>query len=73
MTGKDIVVVEQAEARPGDYPEVYADASKIFKELGWRWVEEGGGRWGDGGGGMEVRGDELSWGGEWEWVEAVLC
>ena len=31
-----VQVVEQAEARPGDYAEVYADVSKIQRDLGWR-------------------------------------
>lgn len=28
-------VVEQAEARPGDYAAVWADPAKIQRELGW--------------------------------------
>ena len=30
-----VQVVEQAEARPGDYAEVWADPAKINGELGW--------------------------------------
>lgn len=45
VTGAAISVVEQADPRPGDYAEVWADVSKIEKELGWRAnitsVEEG--------------------------------
>ncbi len=29
-------VVEQADGRPGDYAEVYADPSRINHQLGWR-------------------------------------
>jgi len=29
-------VVEQKEARPGDYAEVYANVDKIEEELGWK-------------------------------------
>ena len=36
VTGADIKVREQAAARPGDYAEVYADVSKIEKDLGWK-------------------------------------
>ncbi|GAX82572.1 hypothetical protein CEUSTIGMA_g9998.t1 [Chlamydomonas eustigma] len=36
VTGVDIKVVEQAESRPGDYPEMWADPSKIKRELGWK-------------------------------------
>ena len=35
VTGKPIKVVEQPEPRPGDYAEVYADPSKILRELNW--------------------------------------
>jgi len=35
VTGKEIEVFEQAEARPGDYAAVYADPSKINRELNW--------------------------------------
>ena len=35
VTGKTISVYEQSEARPGDYAEVYADVSKIQKDLNW--------------------------------------
>ncbi|KAG1675867.1 hypothetical protein FOA52_001524 [Chlamydomonas sp. UWO 241] len=35
VTGVDIKVVEQAEARPGDYSAVWADPAKINRELGW--------------------------------------
>ena len=35
VTGRPIKVVEQAEPRPGDYAEVYADPSKIARELNW--------------------------------------
>jgi UDP-arabinose 4-epimerase len=31
-----IKVVEQKEARPGDYAEVYANVDKIEEELGWK-------------------------------------
>ncbi|KXZ47499.1 hypothetical protein GPECTOR_35g937 [Gonium pectorale] len=45
VTGVDIKVVYQAEARPGDYAAVWSDVSKINRELGWRAnytnVEEG--------------------------------
>eukprot|EP00798_Chlamydomonas_sp_ICE-L_P007225 gene7225-332_t len=44
-TGKNIQVVEEAQARPGDYAAVYADVSKIERDLNWRakftHVEEG--------------------------------
>lgn len=36
VTGRNLTIVEQAEARPGDYPEMWADVSKIRDELGWR-------------------------------------
>ena len=35
VTGAQIKVRVQEEARPGDYAEVYADVSKINRELGW--------------------------------------
>ncbi|KAK3274242.1 hypothetical protein CYMTET_17562 [Cymbomonas tetramitiformis] len=35
VTGSKIKVREQAEARPGDYAEVFADTSKIREELNW--------------------------------------
>ena len=35
VTGRPIKVVEQAEARPGDYAAVFADNAKIRTELGW--------------------------------------
>ncbi|KAG2451063.1 hypothetical protein HYH02_004331 [Chlamydomonas schloesseri] len=36
VTGRDIQVIYQEEARPGDYAEVWSDVSKINNELGWR-------------------------------------
>eukprot|EP00198_Chlamydomonas_reinhardtii_P005876 XP_001695212.1 NAD-dependent epimerase/dehydratase [Chlamydomonas reinhardtii] len=36
VTGRDIQVVYQEEARPGDYAEVWSDVAKINNELGWR-------------------------------------
>ena len=35
VTGVDIKVREQAEPRPGDYAEVFADPTKIKRELNW--------------------------------------
>ena len=35
VTGANIKVVMQKEARPGDYAEVYADPAKIQNELNW--------------------------------------
>lgn len=36
VTGKPIKVIMQAEARPGDYAEVWSNVSKINTELKWR-------------------------------------
>ncbi len=36
VTKMPIKIVEQKEARPGDYAEVYANVDKIEKELGWK-------------------------------------
>ncbi|EFJ51669.1 hypothetical protein VOLCADRAFT_87343 [Volvox carteri f. nagariensis] len=36
VTQRDITVVYQEEARPGDYAAVWSDVSKINRELGWR-------------------------------------
>ena len=36
VTKVPIKVVEQKEARPGDYAEVYANVDKIEEELGWK-------------------------------------
>ena len=36
VTGKDIKVIEQGQARPGDYSSVYADPTKIIHELGFK-------------------------------------
>ncbi|GIL63174.1 hypothetical protein Vafri_17285 [Volvox africanus] len=36
VTQRDIKVVYQEEARPGDYAAVWSDVSKINRELGWR-------------------------------------
>lgn len=36
VTGVDIRVVEQAESRPGDYAQVYADVGRIRADLGWQ-------------------------------------
>jgi len=36
VTNVPIKVVEQTEARPGDYAEVYANVDKIERELGWK-------------------------------------
>eukprot|EP00239_Pterosperma_sp_CCMP1384_P002242 CAMPEP_0197844702 /NCGR_PEP_ID=MMETSP1438-20131217/1682_1 /TAXON_ID=1461541 /ORGANISM="Pterosperma sp., Strain CCMP1384" /LENGTH=371 /DNA_ID=CAMNT_0043455639 /DNA_START=315 /DNA_END=1430 /DNA_ORIENTATION=+ len=35
VTGAPIQVIEQRDPRPGDYAEVYADTSKIKRELNW--------------------------------------
>lgn len=35
VTGKDIQVVEQEEARPGDLPAIWADPSKINRDFNW--------------------------------------
>lgn len=35
VTGRNITVIEQAEPRPGDYAEVWADPTKIKRELNW--------------------------------------
>ncbi len=36
VTGKSIKVKQQQEARPGDYPEMWAIPQKIMDETGWR-------------------------------------
>ncbi|KAG2428196.1 hypothetical protein HXX76_011876 [Chlamydomonas incerta] len=36
VTGRNIQVIYQEEARPGDYAEVWSDVAKINNELGWR-------------------------------------